>query len=366
MKVFVTGATGFVGAHTALALLDAGHELRLLVRDEKAAQRWFAARGHRIERFVTVDICDQAAVKHAMAGCDAVFHAAAAVSLDPRRAGEIYLNNVGATKAVLGSARALGIRNLLYVSSVTALFHPGAARIDETTPLTQVTDAYSRSKRDSDEYVRELQKQGVPVQITYPAGVIGPDDPKLSVVNQVLLSWVGRQMVLRTTTGFQCVDVRDLAQIHRWLLQHPLVGDFENGRYVVGGNYYPWAELPRHLEALLGRRIRGLRLSPKLLRAIGIAVDLVKRLVPFETQISAESMAITTQWPHADSSRILTKSGLRFRSSEETFSDTIRWLVEADHLSAKKAGRLGIAGTAPSSASPGPNWPTDTAPPRAG
>lgn len=342
MKVFATGATGFVGAHTGLALLEAGHELRLLVRNEEAARRWFDSRGHRIERFVTVDIRDQAAMQQAMAGCDAVFHAAAAVSLDPRKARETYDNNVGATKAVLGAACALGIRNLLYVSSVAALFHPGASHVDESTPLADLAEAYSRSKRDSDEYVRGLQQRGVPVQITYPAGVIGPDDPKLSAGNRALATWICR-MLPRTTTGFQGVDVRDLAQAHRWMLEHPPVDDFENARYIVGGNFYPWAQLHQRLEALLGRRIFSLRLSPVLLRAIGTTVDLVKRLVPFETQISAESMAITTQWAPADSSHFLAQSGLRFRSGEETFGDTIRWMVKAGYLPSKYAGRLAPA-----------------------
>jgi dihydroflavonol-4-reductase len=51
-------------------------------------------------------------------------------------------------------------------------------------------------------------------------------------------------------------------------------------------------------------------------------------------------MAINTQWPPADSSRFLAKSGLRFRSDEETFGDTIRWMVEAGHIPHKRAGRL--------------------------
>ena len=339
MKVFATGATGFVGAHTALALLDAGHELRLLVRNEEAARRWFESRGQRIERFVTVDIRDQAPMQQAMAGCDAVFHAAAAVSLDPRKARETYDINVGATKAVLGAAWALDIRNMVYVSSLTALFQPGLPRVDELTPLADVREPYSRSKRDSDEYVRELQQRGVPVQITYPAGVIGPDDPKLSAVNQALVTWI-RQMLPRTTTGFQGVDVRDLAQAHRWLLEHPATGDFENARYIIGGHFYPWPELHQRLKALLARRIFSPRVSPALLRAMGTTVDWVKKLVPFETQISAEVMAIITQWPPADSSRFLQKSGLCFRTGEETFGDTIRWMVEAGHLPPKKAGCL--------------------------
>jgi nucleoside-diphosphate-sugar epimerase len=339
MKIFATGATGFVGAHTGLALLEAGHELRLAVRDEAAARRWFESRGRRIEGFVAVDIRDQPALQQAMAGCDAVFHAAATVSLDPRKARETYDNNVGATTAVLGAAEALGIGNLLYVSSVAALFHPGAARVDESTPLADVSEAYSRSKRDSEEYVRELQQQNVPVQITYPVAVVGPDDPKLSAANRALASFVG-QMLPRSTTGFQCVDVRDLAQAHRWLLEHPPTRDVADARYIVGGHFYPWDELRQLLEALLGRRIFSPRVSPRLMRAVGRAADCAKKLVPFETQISAESMAINTLWPPADSSRFVAKSGLRFRTGDETFGDAIRWMVEAGHIPVKKAGRL--------------------------
>ncbi len=323
MKVFCTGATGFVGAHTALALLEEGHELRLLVRDEPAARRWFESRGHRVNCYVTVDIGDKTALQQAMAGCDAVFHAAAAVSLDPRKARETYDTNVGSTRAVLGAAHTSGIGNVLYVSSVTALFHPGAARVDESTPLADVSEPYSRSKRDSEEYVRELQHRGVPVQITYPVGVVGPDDPKLSAANRALATFIG-QMLLRSTTGFQCVDVRDLAQAHRWLLDHPPTRDFVDARYIVGGHFYPWDELRQRLEAVLGRCILSPRVSPRLLRAMGTAADRAKKLVAFETQISAESMTINTLWPPADSSRFVAKTGMCFRPGEETFADAIR------------------------------------------
>jgi dihydroflavonol-4-reductase len=344
MKVFCTGATGLVGAHTALALLAAGHETRLLVRNHEAARTWFEAHGRHIEDFVTVDIRDQTALEHAMAGCDAVFHAAAAVSLDPRRARETYDTNIGAAKAVLGAASALGIDNLLYVSSVMALFHPGASSIDESTPLADVSEAYTRSKRDSEAHVRELQRRHVPVQITYPAAVIGPDDPKLSAANRAVASLVG-QMLPRSTTGFQCVDVRDVAQAHLWLLEHPADREFESARYIVGGHFYPWDELRRRLEALLGRRMFSPRVPPKMMRSMGATADRVKMLVPSETQISAESMAINTQWAPADSSRFLAKSGLSFRCGDETFADTIRWMAEAGHIPRKKAGRLVSAGT---------------------
>jgi nucleoside-diphosphate-sugar epimerase len=339
MKVFCTGATGFVGAHSALALLAAGHELRLLVRDEGAARAWFDARGRHISCCVTASLGDTGALTRAMAGCDAVLHAAATVSVDPRRAREMYDTNVGGTTAVLCAACEAGIRNLVYVSSVMVFFHPGAPRVDEDTPLADVCDPYARSKRDSEVVARGFQRRGTPLQITYPTAVIGPDDPKLSAANRALPTFVGKALP-RSTTGFQCVDVRDLAAAHVWLLEHPPAADFEDARYIVGGHFLPWDDLRRHLEAVLGRRLFSPRVPARVLRAVGVAADAVKTLVPFDTQISAEAMAINTQWPPADSSRFYATSGLRFRCPDDTFTDTIRWMVEAGHLPRKKAGRL--------------------------
>jgi nucleoside-diphosphate-sugar epimerase len=290
-------------------------------------------------RVVTADIGDQAALQRVMDGCDAVFHAAAAVSVDPRRAREMYTTNVGGTAAVLGAASVLGIDNLLYVSSVAVFFHRGTPGVDESTPLADVSEPYSRSKRDSEAHVRGLQQRGLPVQITYPVAIVGPDDPKLSVANRAVATFVG-QALPRSTTGFQAVDVRDLAQGHLWLLTHPPGNDFAAARYIIGGHYLPWDELRLRLETLTGRRLFSPRVSPSLLRGMGATADRIKRVVPFETQISAEAMAINTQWPPADSSRFLATSGLRFRSPEETFGDTIRWMVEAGHLPRRKAGKL--------------------------
>jgi nucleoside-diphosphate-sugar epimerase len=339
MMVFCTGATGFVGAHTALALLAAGHELRLLVRDQRAASNWFQARGHHIDDFVTVDIRDQAGLESSMAGCDGVFHAAGSVLAGPRKAREMYAVNVGGTQAVLGAAKHLDIRNLLYVSSVAVFFNPDAARVDETSPLADMTEPYSRSKRDSEEAVRELQRRGTPIQITYPSGVIGPDDPGLSAANRGFAACVGKALP-RSTTGFQCIDVRDLADAHVWLLEHPPAGDIEDARYIVGGHFYPWDELRQRIEAVLSRRIFSPHVSPRLMRAMGAVADGAKKVVPFDMQISAESMAITTQWPPADSSRLIMKSGLSFRVLEETIGETIRWMAEAGYIPHKKAGRL--------------------------
>ncbi|PWR22204.1 NAD-dependent epimerase/dehydratase family protein [Zavarzinia compransoris] len=338
MKIFVTGATGFVGAHTARALLEAGHDLRLLARDPAALRRYFARFGQRVDDIVEGDMRDAPLVGKAMAGCDAVFHAAALVSVDPKRADEIYRNNIAGIDAVLGTACRLGIGRIVYVSSLSVLFQKGVTRIDEATPLGTPANAYARSKRDCDAHVRRLQAAGRPIQMTYPAGIFGPDDPKLSEANHGVTAFV--KVVPRTSTGLQAIDVRDLAAVHRHLLEHPAEGDYTAARFIVGGRYYPWAAFRRLLQGLTGRRIPAPPLPGALMRAMGGTVDLIRRIVPFETQVSGEAMTYVTRWAEASSARILARTGMAFRTGEETFGDTIRWLVAAGHLDARHAGRL--------------------------
>lgn len=340
MKVFITGATGFIGAHTALALLGAGHELRLLVRDIATAKRYFSDKGFQLDDFIVADMRDKEAVQTAMKGCDAVFHAAALVSLDVGKAGEVINNNIEGVDSVVGSAHRLGIKNIVYVSSNSVLFQPGIKAINEDVPLARPKEAYARSKIECERYVRKLQSEGMPVQITYLPGVFGPDDPKMSESNKGLISFL-EMMVPTTSSGLQVVDVRDVAKAHLYLLENPPKGDMQDARYVVGGQFIPWQDVHSMLEGVCAEKISNPTIPGSLLRVAGSLFDLLKKIYPFESPISSEAMAIVTRCMPTDSRKIVQKSGLEFRAAEDTFFDTIQWLVKAGHID-KKYKKQGI------------------------
>ena len=260
----------------------------------------------------------------------------------------MYDTNVCATKAVLGAASALGIGNLLYVSSVIALFHPGACtcrRVDNARrPFRRVLafKARQRSIR-SRATAAESSGAGHIAGCRHRAGRSQAErgQPRTGVACRA-------DAAPQHDCGFQCVDVRDLAQAHVWLLEHPADREFESARYTIGGHFYPWDELRGRLEALLGRRIFSPRVPPRLMRFMGATADRVKKLVPFETQISAESMSRRRPMvARGFEPLFLTRSGLCFRSGDETFGDTIRWLVEAGSVPHKRAGRLVTTSTVP-------------------
>ena len=92
MHVMITGGTGFVGYHTALALMEAGHTVSLLVR---SVDKMLKLYGDDCDlTYTRGDITDADKVRQALEGCDAVIHAAAMVSTHAGDAERVYTTNV--------------------------------------------------------------------------------------------------------------------------------------------------------------------------------------------------------------------------------------------------------------------------------
>ena len=213
MRVLVTGGTGFTGSHTVCALIAAGHQVRLLVRDAAKVRRVFESRGFVPDDVTVGDMTDADAVDDALTGCDGVVHAAALVDLRRSMARAVEDTNTRGVELVIGGAAKRGLSSIVYVSSLGVFFVPGGPPLTPELPIAPGTTAYARSKAQAERYVRRLQQDGAPIRICYPAGIMGPDDPGLSAVSNGLVSFM-RDIFVITSGGMQIVDVRDLAALH--------------------------------------------------------------------------------------------------------------------------------------------------------
>ena len=160
MRVLITGATGLVGSYAALRLRDGGWTVRALVRDPAGAA-WLAREGVELARG---DVLDAPSVGAALAGCDAVVHAAATVVSGGGY--EAYRRpNVDGTRHVVDAAAAAGAR-LAHVSSVAVYGAAGrygdGRPTDEETPLPPLAagELYARSKRESEALVLDAHAAG--------------------------------------------------------------------------------------------------------------------------------------------------------------------------------------------------------------
>jgi len=322
MRVMVTGATGFVGFHTAMALHAAGHELCLLVRSFDKMANVFEPVGLADVDCVRGDITDEQSVAKALSGCDAVVHAAAMVSIHAADAERVLHNNLRGTELVLGGAVEQGIERMVQVSSTTALFRRGLGFIGDDSPLGEAPSGYGRSKIECDRYVRALQDKGAPIYTSYPGSILGPDDPGLSEGVAGLKGMLDGRVVFDTTSGFQFIDARDLGRAHLLLLER----GGPPRRFVMGGSFFRWAELADLLEEVTGERFLRVPSPAPLMKWLGSLGDLVTRFVKLELPVSLESTTYMTEWARSDDRGVHEALGLEWRDPRETLRDTIRWL----------------------------------------
>ncbi len=335
MNVLLTGATGFVGSHTAKALKDAGFYLRVLVRSEEKARKVLGNLGVEADEYIIGDITDEVTVAKAVSACDAVVHAAAMVSTAAKDADLVYKTNMEGSKIVVDCSLAVGVKKIIYVSSASVMFNVGDASMDETTAISSAQSPYAKSKIAAERYMRALQAKGAPIIMTYPTAIVGSDDPGLTEPHFGIKLFINA-FAFTSSAGMQLVNVKDIARAHVAILQQVTGPD----RFMLGGYYHRWSEMVEIIEKLTGRKLFAPLIPGIVLRFVGRCADLVAKLSGQQLVFTGEGMVYATQWVYADSSKIESDLSFAFTPPEETMREAIYGLYKTGHLSAKKVGYL--------------------------
>ena len=190
MKVLVTGGAGYIGSHTVLELLAAGHEAVLLDNLSNSSLRAVNALGALANRdipFVEGDVRDSDLLDGVLGGgnFDAVIHFAALKAAGESVAEPLryYVNNVTGTAGLLEAMTAHGVRTLVFSSSAT-VYAPSSAALTEEYP-TAPASPYGRTKHLGEELLRDLHSADPDWRISclryfnavgaHPSGEIGED-----------------------------------------------------------------------------------------------------------------------------------------------------------------------------------------------
>jgi dihydroflavonol-4-reductase len=230
LKVFVTGATGFVGSHVARALQDAGADLRLLVRATSPTGNLEQLKGDR----VVGDLREPDSLTSLMSGCEAVFHVAADYRLWARDEADMFRVNVGGTRAILRAAQDAGVRRIVYTSSVATMgFTSNGHPADETSPvsLEDMIGPYKRSKFVAEQVALEAARSGLDVVVVNPTTPVGEQDIKPTPTGRIILDFLRRKFPAYVDTGLNLVDVTVCARGHVAALEKGTAGE----RYILGG-----------------------------------------------------------------------------------------------------------------------------------
>jgi dihydroflavonol-4-reductase len=286
LKIFLTGATGFVGSHVARVLHDSGAELRLLVRSTSRTDNIDSIPADR----VIGDLREPDSLRAAMSGCEVVFHVAADYRLWIRDSADMYRSNVGGTRAIIRAAQDAGVRRIVYTSSVATMGFIGDGTLaDEDSPvsLDDMIGPYKRSKFVAEQVALEAAQDGVDVVVVNPTTPVGEQDIKPTPTGRIILDFLKRKFPAYVDTGLNLVDVVACARGHVAALEKGRAGE----RYILGGENLTLKQIlhklaaitsyPRRKCVFLTQSLTQRQLRTQVLPATFSIGNLVPRLMPF-------------------------------------------------------------------------------------
>ena len=320
----VTGGTGIVGSHLLLELVSAGRSVRALYRkgsDRKIVERIFRhyrsdgdALFQRIE-WVEGGLLDVAALAEAMKDVEHVYHAAAVVSFDPRKADEMYRANTQGTARVVDAALAAGVKRLCHVSSTAAIgWAPPGVERDETLPWVddKRTSDYARSKYQAEMEVQRGIAEGLDAVMVNPCVILGPGASGRSSMSLVERVDRGTRWYSSGSNAF--VDARDVAACMVALMERGGTG----ARYLLVGENASYQKLFRELSLALGKPVPT-KLAPTWLLGLAWRLESIRSLItrssPLVTRATVQSSITNRSYSNKKVKALL---GYNFRTLAES------------------------------------------------
>ena len=291
MRVLLTGGTGFIGSHTAVVLLEAGHEVvlydNLSNSDAAVVDRITEIAGRR-PVFIEGDIRDENLLVETLSSraIEAVIHFAGlkAVGESVEKTLDYYDNNLAGSISLFKAMRSCGVKKLIFSSSSTVYGEPEQLPLTESCPTRKATNPYGRTKLQIEEMLSDLAVADPSLSIVclryfnpigaHPSGLIG-EDPN-GIPNNLLpyvarvasgrlpeLHVYGNDYATPDGTGVRdYIHVMDLAEGHAKALEY---ASHSRGWTAVNlgcGRGYSVLEVIRAFEKASGRKIP-YRLEPR-------------------------------------------------------------------------------------------------------
>jgi nucleoside-diphosphate-sugar epimerase len=329
--ILVTGGTGFIGSHSILQLLVAGHQVRTTVRSlqREAIVRAMltadgAAPGDRLS-FVAADLETDRGWPEAVAGCEYVLHVASPLPPDiPRHEDELIVPAREGTLRVLRAARDAGVKRVVLTSSFAAIGYghkPRNTPFDETSwtdPNGRGLTAYVKSKtlgeRAAWDFIAK-EGGGLELSVINPVGVFGPVlGPDYSASILLVKRMMDGVIPGLPQLYFGIVDVRDVADLHIRAMTHPAAkgerflaaaGDFMSMRdiaSVLKRRMGAWAEgvptrqLPNWLVSIAAIRDRAVRqILPELGKVKNASNEKATRMLGWAPRSNEDAIVATAE-----------------------------------------------------------------------
>jgi dihydroflavonol-4-reductase len=321
MRLFITGATGFVGAHVTQMAAQQGAELRVLARPTSKLTHL-----PRHAEVVTGDLREPAAFASALGGCNALIHIAADYRLWVPKPDEMYKANIDGTRELLRLAREAGVPRVVYTSSVATMGFHGDLVVDEETPVSEASmiGHYKQSKWLAEQAAIEAVRKGQQIIILNPTTPIGSLDTKPTPTGRIVVDFLNRNFPAYVDTGLNLVDVEEIARMHLVALERGTPGE----RYILGGENLTLKQILDRLAAITGLPSPAMKVPHAVAMAFAFFDETITgKLRGKEPRATVEAVRMGRKMMFASSAKAERELGLRVMSAESALRSACTWFV---------------------------------------
>jgi dihydroflavonol-4-reductase len=323
----VTGATGFVGAAVARALLAAGHEVRVLARPS-SDRRNLAGLDVAVAEG---SLEDAASLGRAVAGCRYLFHVAADYRLWVPDPAAMFRANVDGTRELMLAALGAGVERIVYTSSVATLGLIKDGIADEAAPSGEadMIGPYKRSKFLAEQVVSELVAgRGLPAVIVNPSTPVGPGDLKPTPTGRIVVEAAKGKMPGYVDTGLNIVHVDDVAAGQLLAAERGRVGE----RYILGGDNLSLVDILGEVARAVGRRPPALKIPYAVVLPIAAGAEMMARITGREPFTTLDGVRMSRKKMYFSSAKAMRELGYAPRPAKDAIADAIVWFEANGYL----------------------------------
>lgn len=326
MRIFITGATGYIGNNLAKRLADEEHTIHALCRSVQKS----SLLDHPNIKTFSGDITDINSVKDAMRGCQQVYHLAAYARVWAKDPSTYYKLNVEGTKNVLDAARETGVHDIV-VTSTAGVLGPSKDKPvrEEDKRIGNTLNEYEETKTQSEALCREYcNKYGMRIVMVNPPRVYGPgvESESNAITKLVKLYIKGKWKIMpgdgKRTGSYVHVD--DVVNGHILAMQKGRSGE----RYILSGVNASYIEFFDALASVSSKKVKLLRLPLWLMMASGYGMMAY-------TKITGKAPLLTPKWIRKylydwslDCSKAQREFGYTYRSLEQGLQETVDWVKQ--------------------------------------
>jgi dihydroflavonol-4-reductase len=328
MKIFITGATGFIGNNLVKRLLQTEHKLYCLSRKTSTASEQLKKMGATI---IIGDVTDKASILRGIKECDWIFHLAGLYSYWESNISLFNEINVNGTRNVMECALETNISKVVHVSTVGVYGKPKDCPFTEESKVGPVRFCdYFQTKYLGEQIMWDMfDKRGLPLVVVYPCAVLGPDDPKST--GQYIMNIIHRNMpaTVFENSILTFVYVKDVAEaIVRAAEKQNNIGE----KYLIGKYQLSFREINKMITEISGVPLPKLHLpdSFTMFNAFlltGLA-NLIKKPPPWG--LSVDQMKVMREGFQVDGSKAERELGMTYTPIRFAFKEAIESMKKSN------------------------------------